>query len=136
MFIKDRDWKLFFTYMIFGIITSVINIFLYMFLFHDVGIYSWCANIIAWFVMVFVGFFANKIFVFKSTSFEKEIFWSEIIRFFGGRIVSLLVDETIIVVAIDFFHRSTFIWKIIANVATVLFNYFLGKKFIFKKRKK
>lgn len=65
-------------YVIFGVLTTIINMVAYSILFDSLLLSNSVATVIAWFVAVLFAFITNKIFVFKS----KKKFISEIFFFF------------------------------------------------------
>lgn len=124
------------SYLIFGVLTTVINIVVFyiadkqLSLFIDSKVSVLTSNIIAWVVAVAFAFITNKLFVFESKDMSFNILLKEIIAFVIARLLSLAFDELFMFVAI--FFMPGLIAKIISNVFVVIINYVLSKFFIFK----
>ena len=79
-------------YLIFGVLTTILNIaicgLLYDILHWDVII----ATVIAWIAAVIFAFITNKIFVFNSKTTDKKVLLKETVSFLIARLVSLGFD--------------------------------------------
>lgn len=131
------------TYLIFGGITTVVNIATYGLL-SQVGLSTGVANAIAWVVSVLVAYITNRIWVFRShktgLAALKE-FWSFIVC----RVGTGLLDEAIMIVGVDVLgpqivapaHLDAWGWgmKIFANLLVIILNYVFSKLIIFKNRR-
>lgn len=126
------------SYIIFGVLTTVINVVSYGLLRPVIHINDYwdvlLANAIAWVLSVAFAFITNKLFVFRSKSFESTIFWRELATFVGARLLSLGVDELGMLLLVSVLLMNDWIAKIIMNVIVVIINYVLSKLFIFKKK--
>lgn len=101
---------------------------------------------ISWFLCTAFAFIANKIFVFKSRSFKKNIFWHECGEFFSARLVTLGFEELGMFLLATVFHldKKMGIWSfdgqtvinVLLSVISIILNYFMAKFFIFGNRKK
>lgn len=125
-------------YIVFGVLTTIINILVYTFLrprlpLNEVAAVL-TANAIAWVLAVAFAFVTNKLFVFKSKSFEARLFWWELITFVGARLLSLGVDELGMFLLVSVLHVGDLPSKIIVNVLVVIINYVLSKLVIFNKK--
>ncbi|SEW32853.1 GtrA family protein [[Clostridium] fimetarium] len=121
------------SYLIFGVLTTVINIGVYK-LCRTVHIEYRLSTIIAWIVAVIVAFVTNKIFVFESTNMQPGIILKEAVTFVTSRLVSGLCDFGFMVFAVEIIHMDDFIAKIITNVFVVVINYLFSKLVVFKKK--
>lgn len=125
-------------YIVFGVLTTIINILVYTFLrprlpLNEVAAVL-TANAIAWVLAVAFAFVTNKLFVFKSKSFEARLFCWELITFVGARLLSLGVDELGMFLLVSVLHVGDLLSKIIVNVLVVMINYVLSKLVIFNKK--
>lgn len=128
------------SYLIFGVLTTIINIvvfgisedFLKPFMSDTAAALT--ANIIAWVLSVAFAFITNKLFVFESKNMSFKIIIKELYSFVIARLLSLAFDEAFMMVAIKF--MDSMLAKIISNVFVVIINYVLSKFFIFKNRNK
>ena len=89
---------------------------------------------IAWFFAVIVAYIANKLWVFESKSFKKEVLVHEIITFTGARVFSLGVEELIFLIFVTLLNMNQLIIKIAAGIIVIIMNYVFSKLVIFKKK--
>lgn len=132
-------WKTFvnpetISYLIFGVLTTVINIAVFNIL--NVQLHwGWqISNMLAWLIAVIFAFITNKLFVFQSKSFTLKLFLWELITFFGARLLSLGVDMLGMWILLDLCGVNSMIAKVLVNVLVIIINYVLSKLIIFKKK--
>ena len=127
-----RKYKTQIKYLIFGVVTTlvdfVISFVLYKLTNHHI------ANVVAWCGAVLFAYAVNKIFVFESKRGGIKALACEFGAFVGSRVFSLLLQEGVFFVAVDLLSFDKPLTKIGASVIVVVTNYFLGKM-IFTKRK-
>lgn len=123
------------SYIIFGVMTTVINYVVNIVCYYEAGLSTFTSNIIAWVVSVIFAFFVNKIFVFESKSWRPRDLFHEFYTFIAARLLSLAFEEVFMVVTVDYLHVENWISKILANVFVVIMNYFASKFIIFRKGK-
>lgn len=117
------------SYVIFGILTTVVNIVVY-YLFGDIlGVNYVISNIIAWFLSVLFAYVTNRIWVFES---KNDNILREVVLFFGGRAFSGVVDTLLMVLFIEVLLVGDFISKIIIQIIVVILNYVISKLIVFK----
>ncbi|ARI76186.1 GtrA family protein [Halobacillus mangrovi] len=114
-------------YLVFGGLTTLVNIVTYYVAANLIGMDYKLATTIAWLVAVLFAFFTNKAYVFKS----EQSAWKELFPFMGARLLSYFLDIGTMIVLVDLIHVDDLISKIAANVLVVLFNYVASKYFIF-----
>ena len=129
-FLKNRQ---FFSFFIFGIITTVVNFTVYFSLQNFACLSATVSNIIAWIASVIVAFVTNKIFVFKSNDWSWKATVSESLRFFGSRVMTGVLETAGIYITVDFLHLDGNIMKWLIGILVVLCNYLTGKIFVFRK---
>ena len=92
------------------------------------------AVVVSWIVAVIFAYITNRIFVFKSKS--KEIL-KEIVKFFGSRIATLLLDALIMWFFVTLLKLNSnlqvVIITLVSQVLVIVANYILSKIFVFKK---
>lgn len=122
------------SYIIFGVLTTAINIAVFQAA--NKGLqWSWqAANILAWILAVLFAFITNKLWVFKSKSFQAIVLWREFISFVSARLLSLGVDYACLWLLIDHCHWNELLSKIVDNVLVIIINYALSKLLIFRKK--
>lgn len=130
-FLTTREMIL---YIVFGVLTTVINIVVFDRFYYALG-WSWqAANVLAWVLAVLFAFITNKLFVFESKSFRTGLFWHECVGFFAARLLSLGVDMLCLKLLIDILAWNELLSKIIDNVLVVIINYILSKLVVFRKK--
>lgn len=91
---------------------------------------------ISWVAAVLFAFVTNRRFVFASSAKSKGEVGSELVRFVGGRVLSLLLEAVIMFVGIEGLKLIRYDWavKAVAQVGVVLSNYFLSKFYVFQSK--
>lgn len=118
-------------YLIFGIITTAINLGTYR-LCTTFNIIYELSTIIAWVIALIFAFVTNKLFVFESTNMQPSIVLKEAISFVSARLFSGLCDLGFMIFAVRMIQMDDFIAKIITGVFVVVINYIFSKLFVFK----
>ena len=142
-----------FSYLFFGVCTTVINILVFQLFYSALGVYTLISNAIAWVASVAFAYVTNRTFVFHSEVSSPNGILREISAFVGARLLSLLFDELIMWLMVDVMgytaiervtadilhwqvqDAKSLIAKICANVVVVVLNFVFSKLFIFKKDK-
>ncbi len=147
------------SYLIFGVLTTLVNLVVYTFcdnvIFKDAAfatvsgtdafskalntfLEKGVAGIIAWFVAVLFAFVTNRLFVFseRATGFKGII--AECGKFFGARLITGIIEilgvPLFIVIGIDYKLLGKLdIAKVIISVIVIVLNYIFSKLFVFKK---
>ena len=128
-----KKYKEIILYLIFGVLTTVINIVSFFLCSNILQIDYKISNVISWFMSVLFAFITNKTIVFESKDKNKRETTKEIIFFFIARILSLIVDMGLMIIMVDIIKSNTLISKIIVNIVIIIINYILSKFLIFKK---
>ena len=121
-------------YGIFGVGATLINIFSYKFFVDILGIYFLVANVIAWILAFVFAFITNKLFVFKSKSWERASALKEFIGFFTARIGTGVLDTALMYVFITTLKIDDTVSKVIINIIVIIINYVASKFWIFKRK--
>ncbi|KRL06014.1 GtrA family protein [Liquorilactobacillus oeni] len=129
-----QKYKAVIAYLFWGVVTTVINIGIFM-VWVKLGLNYQVGNVIAWFFAVLVAYISNKIWVFSTPFRNMHSFFTEMGSFFFFRIMTLVIDIIITWIGITLLQWDTFIVKVLDNVVVVLANYFFSKWYIFKKIK-
>lgn len=122
-----------FLYLIFGVLTTLVDFFVYLILTH-LSVNYMTANVIAWLVAVMFAYITNKLFVFNSKSVKKQVLFDEIAGFAGARLFSLIFSLVFIYTAVTLLNTNEVVAKIFSSVFVVIINYVLSKFLIFKKK--
>ena len=131
--IKDRSKKHreLVVYLICGFLTFVVSMVVYAILSEAFKINVLVENIITWIIAVYFAFSVNRKFVFKSNG----NFTSELIQFYLGRVVTLVVEQAMLYVFIIRLMFNNMTIKSIAQVVIIILNYIISKFIVFKKEK-
>jgi len=145
LFIKYKELI---TYVIFGVLTTLVNFFAFWLFTKIFGEEFYLVNnAIAWVVGVIFAYITNKLFVFESKSWNLKVITKEITGFLGARIFSFLVEEGgmfLFITVLGLGEKSLtllsltitgqFIVKILLAVIVVILNYIFSKFIIFKRQ--
>lgn len=131
------------SYLIFGVLTTVINYVVFGLILHFFGTGSTLiANIIAFIFAVTFAFITNKVYVFKSRIWSAGVLKKEILSFLGARLFSLGIEELglwiCLLAGVDKLEllsvNGMMIAKLVLSVIVVILNYIFSKFFIFKNK--
>lgn len=132
-------------YLFFGVLTTLVNFVVFNRLNNTLGPnYALLSNGIAFVAAVIFAYLTNKPFVFRSMDWSWRTLAREIPLFFGGRIVSFLIEEGLVAIAKYLIHAERYslfgidgltIAKVPIAVIVVILNYIFSKTFAFRKRK-
>lgn len=125
-----KKYKEIINYGIFGVLTTLVNIISYFILAKVFGIQYLISNVIAIILSILFAYITNRIFVFESKN--KNII-KELVLFFYYRLISSIIDMSIMYIFVSVLKFDDMIIKIISNVIVILLNYVFSKLFIFKK---
>ena len=123
-------------YLIFGALTTIVNIASYAVLYYPFRISNATSNVLAWIIAATFAYITNKLYVFNSKVNTKTELLKEIIYFYGCRLLTLAIDEGIMIVAVDKLGWNALLMKIIANIIVIILNFIFSKILIFKKQDK
>lgn len=120
-----------FRYLVFGVLTTLINIMLYNYLYYGIELGNVISNIFAWLAAVLFAFITNRLWVFESrnTSAVKEA-----VKFFCSRGITGALDIFIMFLTVDILLLPAGIMKVVTNAVVVILNYLFSKLWIFNKR--
>ncbi|MBR6644517.1 MAG: GtrA family protein [Clostridia bacterium] len=123
-------------YVIVGGITTVINMVIHIGLVELTKLHELVIVFIAWFFAVIFAYIVNKLWVFQSKSFKKDVLVHEIISFTGARVFSLGVEELIFLTFVTWLNMNQYVIKAVAAIIIIIINYVFSKLVIFKKNDK
>lgn len=131
LILKHKDILL---YIIFGVLTTVINIITYFLTYNILSIPNIPSTIIAWVVSVIFAFLTNKKYVFESTDWNKNTLIKEGWKFTSCRIGTGVLELIIMYVFVDLLKYNGLVFKVLTNVIVIILNYIASKLIIFKKK--
>ena len=120
------------SYLIFGVLTTVVNIVCFWVLDKGMGVDYKMATVLAWTLAVVFAFFTNKKYVFQSKSSSFRSVLREFGSFIFFRLLSLLLDLACMILLVELLAVDSLLAKVIANVFVVIFNYFASKFVVFR----
>ena len=122
------------TYLIFGVLTTVVNYLVYLPVYNLLDLSAALSNAIAWVAAVAFAYLTNKPFVFKSHDWSAKTVIPELTKFVSCRVASGVMETLIIFLAVDVMGWDGNIWKLATSVLVVILNYFGSKLLVFTKK--
>ena len=127
-----KYWDIF-SYLIFGVLTTVVNYIVYLPLYNGLGMSASVSNGIAWVAAVAFAYLTNKPFVFRSHDWSMQTVIPELTKFVGCRIGSGAAETVILLLTVDILGWNGNVWKLVTSVLVVVLYYIFSKLIVFKK---
>ena len=119
-------------YVIFGVLTTIVNLIAYYLFSNIININYLMSNTIAWIISVVFAYITNKFFVFNSSYINKDVIIEEFIKFMNCRLISGLSEVVLLFLFVDLLLMNDIVAKLIIGVLVALINFIFSKVFIFK----
>lgn len=134
LYIKHKE---IINYLIVGILTTFVSLSTYFLTINVIlpeksDLNVQIANIISWICAVTFAYYTNRIYVFQSSSKNKEKV-KEIIKFFTSRILSLIIDMFFMYILYSVLKVNDSISKLIVQVVVTILNYIFAKMVVFNR---
>jgi len=129
--IEESNGKQAVRYLLWGLLSVVVNFGTFFVLYHALHLNYQIANIIAWFLGVQVGFWVDRVIVFRHKS---STAWAEMLAFYGTRVLTFLIESATLWVGISLLSANGTGSKVVGQILAIAGNYILSKFFIFKNR--
>ena len=126
--LNDKEMVL---YIIFGVLTTIVNILSYLFFSKVCGINLLISNIMAWFLSIVFAYVTNRILVFES---KNDNILYEFGLFISGRGLSGILDSLLFYILVLILMFNAVESKIFINIIVIIINYVMSKKIIFKEK--
>lgn len=142
------------TYVIFGVLTTVVSWGSYTVFVNMLSMKVFVGNLLSWICAVAFAYITNKLWVFESKSWRPSVIGKEIVSFVAARGVTGVIEivcvpllaktgfDTIFYnilekadIKMNILFTDGIYSKIVLAVIVVIVNYFLSKFLIFKKKK-
>lgn len=142
------------TYVIFGVLTTVVSWGSYTVFVNLLSMKVFVGNLLSWICAVAFAYITNKLWVFESKSWRPSVIGKEIVSFVAARGVTGVIEivcvpllaktgfDTIFYnilekadIKMNILFTDGIYSKIVLAVIVVIVNYFLSKFLIFKKKK-
>ncbi|WP_270843971.1 GtrA family protein [Faecalibacillus intestinalis] len=117
-------------YLVFGVLTTVVNIVVYYIFSNLLHMNYLFSNAMAWFLSVLFAYVTNRKYVFDS---KNNQIIKEAISFFGSRLATGIMDMMLMWFLVNFNIVNDVVAKVVDNVIVVILNYILSKLVVFKK---
>ena len=119
-------------YVLFGGLTTLVNWGLYWVLAKPLGVpYLW-ATALSQVAAILFAYVTNRTWVFESKARGAGEIFLEMVRFFGARGVSFLLDLLCMYVGVGLLHIPDTWMKLFANILVIIANYVFSKLFVFR----
>lgn len=128
----EKYWDIL-SYLIFGVLTTVVNYVVYLPCYNLLGLSAAVSNAIAWVFAVAFAYLTNKPFVFKSHDWSMKTVLPELTKFVACRIGSGVMETAILLVCVDWLGWDGNAMKLITSVLVVVVNYVGSKLLVFRK---
>lgn len=119
-------------YLVFGVLTTVVNFIVYYGLIYA-GVPYLPSNALAIVAAILFAYLTNKIFVFKSKDLKRRENIAEFLRFITARLASGLIDMVVLFTLVEWMGVTESKAKLVGQVLVVIINYVFSKWFIFQK---
>lgn len=129
--IEESTGKQAVRYVLWGLISVVVNFGTFFVLYHALSVNYQVANVIAWFLGVQTGFWVDRVIVFRHKS---NTVIQEMLAFYGTRILTFLIESATLWVGISLLSANGTASKVVGQLLAIIGNYVLSKFFIFKNR--
>ena len=120
-------------YMLFGAVATVVSIGTFYLFDKVLSINALMANALSWVITVAVAYLTNRTWVFRSCA-KGRAMWKELLGFYGGRLMTLLMEEGMLFVFVTLLDCDSMAIKLAAQVLVLTGNYVISKWFVFKKK--
>lgn len=119
-------------YLFFGGLSFIVSISTYAGVNIGLGINELIANVLSWVITVLFAFLTNRIWVFQAPTNGAKEFVKQMAAFYSGRIITLIIEEVILLIFITWLGFNSLLIKTIAQVIVILLNYVISKLIIFR----
>lgn len=121
-------------YLLFGGLTVLLAIFVYIILLRGFHIHELISNIISWIAGVTFSFFTTKKWVFLDSNWGLSYVFHQMLNFYIARLGTLLLQEILIYIFITRLHFNDVGIKIATEIINIILNYLVSKFIIFVKK--
>lgn len=142
------------TYVIFGVLTTVVSWGSYTVFVNMLSMKVFVGNLLSWICAVAFAYITNKLWVFESKSWKPSVIGKEIVSFVAARGITGVIEIVFVPllaktgfdnifynilekadIKMNILFTDGIYSKIVLAVIVVIVNYFLSKFLIFKKKK-
>ncbi|MDE5985084.1 MAG: GtrA family protein [Eubacterium sp.] len=150
-----KKYKEIITYIIFGVLTTVVSWGSYTVFVEMLSMKVFVGNLLSWVCAIVFAYITNKLWVFESKSWKPSVIGKEIVTFVASRGVTGVIEIVCVPllaktgfdnlfygileklnISISILFTDGIYSKIFLSVVVVILNYFFSKFIIFKKKTK
>ena len=129
-----KKYKEMLLYLFFGGLSFIVSIAAYALFNVGMNINELIANVLSWIITVMFAFLTNRVWVFQSPTNGVAEFVKQMFVFYSGRVITLVVEEVILLVFITWLGFNSMLVKVVAQVIVILLNYVISKLVVFRKK--
>lgn len=126
-----KKYKEILLYLFFGGLSFIVSISTYAAFNVGMRINELVANVLSWVITVLFAFLTNRVWVFQSPTNGTSEFMKQMFVFYAGRVITLVIEEVILLVFITWLGFDSMVVKIVAQVIVILLNYVISKVVVF-----
>ena len=134
---SEHVWKKYkepILYFIFGGLTTLVSILVYAVCDRLLGMDPLVANIISWILAVGFAYMTNRKWVFESKAYGSRAVLKEATAFYGGRLLTLGLEELLLYIGIKRLGFDSLLVKIVCQIIVIVANYIISKLLVFRSR--
>ena len=120
-------------YIVFGVLTTLVNFVSFYILTHFINLDENLSNVIAIILSVLFAYFTNRKLVFNSTAVTFKENLKEFYKFILGRLFTMILEIVGFYLLFNIIHIHELISKLLITVIVIILNFFISKFFAFKK---
>lgn len=122
------------TYLISGVLTTIVNWVLYWLLVEKIGMEELSGNALDWVLTVAFAYAVNAFWVFRSKFIGWQAEGRKILKFYAARFLTFLVEEGGILIFVKKLEFNGLVVKAALAVIVIILNYVFSKLFVFLKK--
>ena len=119
-------------YVLFGIMTTLVNIGVSTFLFKAMNIEGNIASTIGIAASILFAYFTNRSIVFETKANNYKEHFKEFTKFILGRLITMVIEVLGVFCLFSILNIDYIITKVIMTIIVVVLNYFISKHLVFK----
>lgn len=120
------------SYIIFGILTTAVNVISYYILSHLINISIISSTIVSWFLAVLFAYVTNRKYVFYSYAKGLYGIARECFAFYACRTFTAIFDILFMYIFAIVLGENDTIVKFLSNIVVIILNYLLSKLVVFR----
>lgn len=122
------------TYLISGVLTTLVNWVLYYLLVKKLGMEELSGNALDWVLTVAFAYIVNAFWVFRSKYTGVKAEAAKVLKFYSARFLTFLVEEGGLLLFSKVMGLNDLIVKAVLAVIVIILNYVFSKVFVFLKK--